>query len=120
MTLCLLVLLLENYKRLFKIKRQQKIHITTGQNKQIKNVFAFKPLTYYNTYSIDDHTTIETLDLLLKEAKKSKEFTIVFQNDHSTNLKLTYIEFFFLLIIQYIDNNWLLNHLIGGGGDIHK
>lgn len=94
MVLCLLVLTLENYRLLRNVLLQNRFRSITGKNEQIKNFFVFKPLTSYYTYSLDNDTSSEIIDILIKEAKKTTEFTIVFHYIYQTNMKLMFIEFY--------------------------
>lgn len=82
----LLSLVLENYRTLRNM-------IFKGKDHQIRNLFIFQSLKYYNTYSIDYHTSHDTMDTLIREAQKTEVFTLVFHYDFQTNIKYMHVEF---------------------------
>lgn len=97
--------MIENYQSLrklwfkkFKTSRKQQlkknlIQSATKKHNEINNFYVFQALRYNSTYSIDYDTSEETIDKLIREAKRTQRFTIVCHYKYGTDIKFIYIEF---------------------------
>lgn len=89
----IIILLLINYQQLKKIFSMKNSQMKMKEKRHLTDLTPFTPLTDYETYDLDQSTSIEIIHMLIHEAKQTNKFSYTTYYDDKSNEKYSIIHF---------------------------